>query len=713
MPKRKLTVEEEAACTVVVSSGAQGLASIVEWKHACSAKSVNAADGLPLYNLKNELAEHLVKALDGEPPIAVILRGMKRADPDIRLVFETTECLAETIALAEAHTSLNVSVSAKQKRDAKKEALGPRMRQCKTTGCKTTEDWALRDTCPKKSKFYMNKSNVCRDCLGVATKAIWAKSREHSHQLIRITTPMEGFMEIIAYAKTRSEPILSDDGDAFFNLRRTILRLKRYYAEGERACVIFPRHHLCLEFINDACRQATTRLVREHHATYWNMYMSDAIRKAEYTGVTKKRRAERSDSARKARNRQVGVARAALAQERREHGVKKCRGWSCCNKILLLECFVYAPQEAGVDAHRDAMEPREQPVCRDCYQHHWAKMHEYMAARPDRIDELRVQCREYENRQDIRDMRAAWRLAHPDPMAPYMQTYLNEDSECACSAWILDYRLTEPYKEYRHRWQTLINNKLLMYKHECARSGKRWYISDDEAIAMFTYPECFYCGQQNNARDCDGTGDMLCGIDRVDSTRHYTVDNSIPCCAQCNYSKCIHSADEFVRLCMNVTSFQTCGLVSDDPVQHYMTYEQKADGRPSEGCTFSSYISTAARHNRMFELTEAEFTGMTSMACHYCGTIGKFSIGVDRIDSSIGYVLPNCIGACTTCNMAKKAYTKSAFLGMCASVASRHRTRQISALQCPPVQQPDRLELDYESDSDVWQSDDADDTDNE
>ena len=50
-------------------------------------------------------------------------------------------------------------------------------------------------------------------------------------------------------------------------------------------------------------------------------------------------------------------------------------------------------------------------------------------------------------------------------------------------------------------------------------------ITKEEAENMLT-SKCFYCGKEN-----------AMGIDRIDSSKDYTLDNCVPCCGMCNIMK--------------------------------------------------------------------------------------------------------------------------------------------------------------------------------
>lgn len=78
------------------------------------------------------------------------------------------------------------------------------------------------------------------------------------------------------------------------------------------------------------------------------------------------------------------------------------------------------------------------------------------------------------------------------------------------------------------------------------------------------------------------------------------------------------------------------------------------------------YRGTAKKHKRVFKLTLEEFTELVHSPCRYCGvdtdmkrvtrdkaTVMFNAMGIDRVDSSIGYELGNCVPCCSHCNRMK------------------------------------------------------------
>ena len=90
---------------------------------------------------------------------------------------------------------------------------------------------------------------------------------------------------------------------------------------------------------------------------------------------------------------------------------------------------------------------------------------------------------------------------------------------------------------------------------------------------------------------------------------------------------------------------------------------------------YGAYLGRARRLNLPFELTKQEFLELTKQNCHYCdappANIKRDSRyphnyyiynGIDRIDSSKGYVKNNIVTCCETCNKAKRHLPINVFL---------------------------------------------------
>jgi hypothetical protein len=64
---------------------------------------------------------------------------------------------------------------------------------------------------------------------------------------------------------------------------------------------------------------------------------------------------------------------------------------------------------------------------------------------------------------------------------------------------------------------------------------------------------------------------------------------------------------------------------------------------------YKQYKSSCSRIKRDFQLSYEEFLTLWKKDCSYCGSTID-SVGIDRVNSSIGYILDNCVPCCFDCN---------------------------------------------------------------
>lgn len=89
------------------------------------------------------------------------------------------------------------------------------------------------------------------------------------------------------------------------------------------------------------------------------------------------------------------------------------------------------------------------------------------------------------------------------------------------------------------------------YKNGAAERELCWNLTKEDFMKLVQSKDgCMYCGHIPE-------GKTLLGIDRVDNTKGYTVENCMPCCAICNIGKGTKTAYEFVQMCKNVAKYWT------------------------------------------------------------------------------------------------------------------------------------------------------------
>ena len=84
------------------------------------------------------------------------------------------------------------------------------------------------------------------------------------------------------------------------------------------------------------------------------------------------------------------------------------------------------------------------------------------------------------------------------------------------------------------------------YKANAKRRGVGWNLTEEQ-FKEITQKDCFYCGEKPNnltKQICNGEY-IYNGIDRIDNTKGYVIDNIVPCCRRCNRAKDISTLQEY------------------------------------------------------------------------------------------------------------------------------------------------------------------------
>jgi len=85
------------------------------------------------------------------------------------------------------------------------------------------------------------------------------------------------------------------------------------------------------------------------------------------------------------------------------------------------------------------------------------------------------------------------------------------------------------------------------YKRQAKQRGHVFKLTDEEFLKI-TKQNCYYCGAKpnNTIHKKTHNGEYVYnGIDRIDNTKGYTIDNVVPCCHPCNQAKSSRTLQEF------------------------------------------------------------------------------------------------------------------------------------------------------------------------
>lgn len=96
----------------------------------------------------------------------------------------------------------------------------------------------------------------------------------------------------------------------------------------------------------------------------------------------------------------------------------------------------------------------------------------------------------------------------------------------------------------KRRYAQTLNGKWKAYAQGASKRGLTWELSKEDFKSLWQSP-CSYCGDEIKT----------IGIDRVDSSQGYTVENTVPCCKVCNQMKSNYSEKMFLAHVTKVVNF--------------------------------------------------------------------------------------------------------------------------------------------------------------
>ena len=90
--------------------------------------------------------------------------------------------------------------------------------------------------------------------------------------------------------------------------------------------------------------------------------------------------------------------------------------------------------------------------------------------------------------------------------------------------------------------------------------------------------------------------------------------------------------------------------------------------RTKKNIPYNTYKNHVVKNRGLtFELTADEYAAFKNACCYLCGLASSLTHrnGIDRLDSSHGYVVDNCRTCCTHCNMMKSDFSLEEFVQQC------------------------------------------------
>ena|ERR1700677_1245272 len=102
------------------------------------------------------------------------------------------------------------------------------------------------------------------------------------------------------------------------------------------------------------------------------------------------------------------------------------------------------------------------------------------------------------------------------------------------------------------------NATLAQYKNAARKRNLDWGLSSEQFKAI-CLQDCTYCGSKpsncKTVKQCYGEF-IYSGVDRIDSSKGYTIENCTSCCKNCNFMKRALSVNEFLNHIKKIQDFQ-------------------------------------------------------------------------------------------------------------------------------------------------------------
>lgn len=120
----------------------------------------------------------------------------------------------------------------------------------------------------------------------------------------------------------------------------------------------------------------------------------------------------------------------------------------------------------------------------------------------------------------------------------------------------------------------------------------------------------------------------------------------------------------------------SCGCFHSESVAKRNKDTALSEGVASFNSLLYRYKSNASKKQLDWQLSAQQFAELTQRNCHYCDSKPQQVItahgcnspytynGIDRINSSLGYLFENCVPACKKCNFAKNNMSTQEFSTM-------------------------------------------------
>jgi hypothetical protein len=197
-------------------------------------------------------------------------------------------------------------------------------------------------------------------------------------------------------------------------------------------------------------------------------------------------------------------------------------------------------------------------------------------------------------------------------------------------------------------------------------------------------PKTFHRGLKNNL------GKRFGKLIVLEARRqNHTKKKSIVWLCQCDCGRQV--ARTAAALNSRTTTSCGCSTYTEEVIRKMSDPHRISE--PALHKDFAAYRSGAYARGIEFDLSFEQFKELVTKQCSYCGIENSREVhtkyetvrvnGIDRLDSSKGYVVNNCVSCCHVCNRLKMRHSAYAFVAHIRRIANH-----LQNTLCLPIQNP-------------------------
>lgn len=190
---------------------------------------------------------------------------------------------------------------------------------------------------------------------------------------------------------------------------------------------------------------------------------------------------------------------------------------------------------------------------------------------------------------------------------------------------------------------------------------ERWINSSNPYYKRGVCRKCNEISYRNEVLNIENENFKVIGIDEEGTKLNPRHTKYFVQCKKCG--KIFSRRASVIRNSLKSIQCENCRKTRNNKPLNVIQYKE-----------YCYYRSGANSRNLEWELTENDFKKLITSNCAYCGNIPckrqsvsykkeyELVNGIDRIDSTKGYTLDNCVPCCSKCNLMKSNFKKEDFL---------------------------------------------------